>query len=121
MIPMLTLFSNLAGVIGSYVIIVDFFKADSALYWRYSEQIVDWFAIFNGLAKSVFFGAAIGLIACYKGFNCKPGAEGVGRATTDSFVSSFLAIIFLNLILAKVLNDFDLWVIQGGHMQSVFR
>ena len=121
MIPMLTLFSNLAGVIGSYVIIVDFFKADAALYWRYSEQIVDWFAIVNGLAKSVFFGAAIGLIACYKGFNCKPGAEGVGRATTDSFVSSFLAIIFLNLILAKVLNDFDLWVIKGGNLQSVFR
>ena len=121
MIPLLTLFSNLAGVLGGYVIIVHFYGADEALYWRYSAEIVDWFGIMNGLVKSVFFGASIGLISCFKGFNCKPGAEGVGRATTESFVSSFLAIIFLNLILAKVLNDFDLWVIKGGELQSVFR
>ena len=121
MIPMLTLFSNIAGVIGGYLIIVHFYGADEGLYWRYSEQIVDWFGITNGLVKSIFFGAAIGLISCFKGFNCKPGAEGVGRATTDSFVASFLAIIFLNLVLAKVLNDFDLWVIKGGELQSVFK
>lgn len=121
MIPVLTLFSNIAGVIGGYLIIVHYYGADEGLYWRYSEDIVDWFGILNGLIKSVFFGGAIGLISCFKGFNCKPGAEGVGRATTDSFVSSFLAIIFLNLILAKVLNDFYLWVIQGGQLQSVFK
>ena len=121
MIPILTLFSNLAGVLGGYLIIVHFYGADEGLYWRYSADIVDWFGIINGLIKSVFFGAAIGLISCFKGFNCKPGAEGVGRATTESFVSSFLAIIFLNLILAKVLNDFDLWVIKGGQLQSVFK
>lgn len=121
MIPILTLFSNLAGVLGGYLIIVHFYGADEGLYWRYSADIVDWFGITNGLVKSVFFGAAIGLISCFKGFNCKPGAEGVGRATTESFVSSFLAIIFLNLILAKVLNDFDLWVIKGGELQSVFK
>lgn len=121
MIPLLTLFSNLAGVLGGYIIIVHFYGADEGLYWRYSADIVDWFGITNGLVKSVFFGAAIGLISCFKGFNCKPGAEGVGRATTESFVSSFLAIIFLNLILAKVLNDFDLWVIKGGELQSVFK
>ena len=121
MIPILTLFSNLAGVLGGYIIIVHFYGADEGLYWRYSADIVDWFGITNGLVKSVFFGAAIGLISCFKGFNCKPGAEGVGRATTESFVSSFLAIIFLNLILAKVLNDFDLWVIKGGELQSVFK
>ncbi|MBU6413769.1 MAG: ABC transporter permease [Planctomycetes bacterium] len=120
-IPGLTLLSNIAGVVGGYVIVVQFYGTDEGLYWRYSDMIVDWFSITNGLIKSVFFGAAIGLIACYKGFNCKPGAEGVGRATTESFVSNFLAIIFINLVLAKVLNDFDLWIIKGGELQSVFR
>jgi phospholipid/cholesterol/gamma-HCH transport system permease protein len=120
-IPGLTLLSNVAGVVGGYLIVVQYYGTDEGLYWRYSEMIVDWFSITNGLIKSIFFGAAIGLIACYKGFNCKPGAEGVGRATTESFVSNFLAIIFINLILAKVLNDFDLWVIKGGELQSVFR
>ena len=52
----------------------------------------------------MFFGTAIGLIACYNGFNSRPGAAGVGRAATAAFVQSFLAIIVLNLLLAKVLN-----------------
>jgi phospholipid/cholesterol/gamma-HCH transport system permease protein len=72
----------------------------------------------NGLVKSVFFGGAIGLIACWKGFTCKPGAEGVGNATTDSFVTSFIAIIVLSLVLAKILNDLEF--LYFGGIQSVF-
>ncbi len=51
------------------------------------------------------FGLAIGLISCYKGFNCGKGAAGVGRAATDSFVTSFVAIIIINFFLAKFLKD----------------
>ena len=58
----------------------------------------------SGTGKSVFFGAAIGLIACYKGFNSGAGASGVGRACTESFVASFLAIIVLNFFFAHMLR-----------------
>ena len=68
----------------------------------------------SGLVKSVFFGASIGLIACYKGFHCAPGAAGVGRAATEAFVTSFLAIIVLNLLLAKVLNAINVALIDKG-------
>ena len=54
---------------------------------------------------SVFFGGAIGLISCYKGFTCGAGAQGVGRACTESFVASFIAIIVLNFFFAKVAKD----------------
>ncbi len=54
--------------------------------------------------KSVIFGLAIGLISCYKGFHCQPGAAGVGRAATDSFVTSFVAIIISNFFLANLLK-----------------
>ena len=74
-------------------------------YWNFSESYVVWWEPISGLIKSVFFGASIGLIACYKGFTCRPGASGVGRAATEAFVASFLAIIALNLVLAKLLND----------------
>ncbi|MEM7229137.1 MAG: ABC transporter permease, partial [Planctomycetota bacterium] len=64
--------------------------------------------------ESVFFGIAIGLIACYKGFHCEAGAAGVGRAATESFVASFLAIIALNLVLAKVLDTIgEIYVYKG--------
>lgn len=117
--PALTITSNLCGVIGGFLITTQFYHADVALYWRYSEQFVDAYDIFSGLLKSVFFGGSIGLIACWKGFSCKPGAEGVGGATTDSFVTSFVAIILESLVLAKVLNDID-FAISGG-ITSIFR
>lgn len=118
MIPILTVVSNLCGVFGGWLICTRFYNADPAAYWRFSEIFITWFDIVNGMVKAIAFGGAIGVIACFKGFHCNPGAEGVGRATTESFVSSFLAIIYLSLILAKVLNDIDL-MIQGG-VQSVF-
>lgn len=119
MIPMLTVFSNLCGVLGGYLITVGFYGADAAAYLKYSDILVDWFDVSNGLIKSLFYGVGIGLIACYKGFNCKPGAEGVGRATTDSFVTSFICIIAMSLVLAKLLNDVA-FIFRGG-AGSVFK
>jgi phospholipid/cholesterol/gamma-HCH transport system permease protein len=119
MIPPLTVISNLCGVIGGWAITTKFYTADPVQFWRFSEVFVSWFSVLNGLVKSVFFGGAIGLIACYKGFHCKPGAEGVGRATTDSFVTSFIAIIFINLVLAKLLNDID-FLRNKGNLTTLF-
>ena len=118
MIPILTVVSNLCGVFGGWLVTTRFYSADPGAYWRFSEIFISWFDIVNGMVKALAFGAAIGVIACFKGFHCRAGAEGVGRATTESFVASFLAIIYLSLILAKILNDIDI-MIQGG-IQSVF-
>ncbi len=105
MAPVLTVFSDLVGVIGAWLVVVYGFGVDSQQYWRFTEQFVGSWDVFVGLAKSVVFGFAIGIISCYKGFNCAPGAAGVGRATTDSFVTSFIAIIVSNFFLAKFLKD----------------
>lgn len=118
MIPSLTLFSNFFGLVGSYLITVHFYGADGGLWEQFSSQFIGWFDIFTGLTKALFYGAGIALIACYKGFNCPPGAEGVGEATTDSFVTSFICIIVMTLVLAKVLNDVDFLI--WGDVNSVF-
>jgi len=104
MTPVLTVFSDLLGVWGGWLITVELYGVPSAAYWSFSESFVHWWDITSGLIKSVLFGASIGLIACYKGFHCRPGAAGVGRAATEAFVASFLAIITINLVLAKALN-----------------
>ncbi|MFO0861407.1 MAG: ABC transporter permease [Phycisphaerales bacterium] len=119
MIPALTVVSNLCGVMGGLLVTIYFYGADKEQYFYYSQQLVNWYEITQGLVKSLFFGAAMGVIACYKGFNCRAGAEGVGRATTEAFVASFLAIILLGLVMAKVGNDIGQIIYQGN--TSVFR
>ena len=118
MIPALTVASNLCGIVGGWIVTTRFYDANPEQYWRFTAAFVSWFDVTNGLIKSLMFGAAIGVIACYKGFNCRPGAEGVGRATTDTFVVSFIAIIIINLVAAKFLNDMDL-LRTGGRIESV--
>ena len=104
MTPILTIYSDMLGVWGGWLVTVQFYGVSSYDYWDFTKYFVDWWEPVSGLIKSVFFGASIGLIACYNGFHSRPGAAGVGRAATDAFVQSFLAIIILNLVLAKVLN-----------------
>lgn len=105
MIPILTVFSNLTGIYGGYVVTVQGYGVNAKDYWQFSSQFVEAYDVSTGLLKALFFGLCIGLISCYKGFNCSSGAAGVGRAATDAFVTSFIAIIVSNLFLAKFLKD----------------
>lgn len=106
MIPILTIFSDLLGIFGGYWVTVCGFGVNGPGYWEFSARFVGMYDVMTGLAKSMVFGVAIGLISCYKGMSCRSGAAGVGRAATDAFVVSFLAIIVSNFFLAKFLNDF---------------
>lgn len=103
--PTLTLYSDMLGVTGGWLVAVKFLEVPAGPYWEYARQGVDLWNVMEGVFKSFFFGGAIGLISCYKGFTCGSGASGVGRACTDSFVTSFLAIIVLNFFFAKFLQD----------------
>ncbi len=116
MTPLLTVYSDLLGVWGGWLITVQFEGVASAAFWTYSESWVHWWDVTTGIIKSVLFGGSIGLIACYKGFYCQPGAAGVGRAATEAFVASFLAIITINLVLAKSLNTvYDLFIANSQY------
>jgi phospholipid/cholesterol/gamma-HCH transport system permease protein len=103
MTPILTLYSDLLGVLGGWFIAVFFLGIPNGPYWMYSAMGVETWQVMEGIVKSIFFGAAIGLISCYKGFTCGAGASGVGRACTESFVMSFIAIIILNFFFARLL------------------
>jgi phospholipid/cholesterol/gamma-HCH transport system permease protein len=101
----LTIYSDLLGVLGGWVISVNYLGVPSAPYWWYSAIGVETWQVMEGIFKSVFFGGAIGLISCYKGFHSGAGASGVGRACTESFVASFIAIIVLNFFFAQLLQN----------------
>ena len=115
--PLLTIYSDFLGVVGGWLISVQSLGIPSDPYWRYSSVGVDNWQLFEGIIKSIFFGAAIALIGCYKGFTCGAGASGVGRACTESFVASFMAIIVLNFFFAQVSKD---WYLALYGVRSMF-
>ena len=104
MIPFLTVYTDLTGVFGGYFICVDVYGVNAADYWRYSAQVVYSWDISVGLLKSFFFGGAIGIISCYKGFHCARGASGVARACTEGFVLNFIAILVIDFFLSVLLG-----------------
>jgi phospholipid/cholesterol/gamma-HCH transport system permease protein len=79
-------------------------RVNEYYYWYYSRQFVGGLDLLAGVFKSYFFGAAIALISCHRGFHSKGGAEGVGRAATEAFVYSFIAILFLDFCIGIVWN-----------------
>ena len=102
--PVLTLYSNAVGIIGGWAVAVYAYGVNSHYYWQNTLDYVTTFDIISGLVKALFFGGAVAIISCYKGFYTSGGAEGVGRATTSSTVASFVAILVVNLFLTILLS-----------------
>jgi phospholipid/cholesterol/gamma-HCH transport system permease protein len=104
MIPTLTIMADFMGVVGAYFYSVFILGIDRHFYLYNSREFIGGFDLFVGIFKSLFFGAAIAMVSCHRGFNCTPGAEGVGRAATASFVISFVLILMIDLFLGIVLD-----------------
>lgn len=105
LIPGLTVMADIMGVFGGAFFAIHVLGIDWSYYWEYSRHAVGLFDVFAGMFKSIFFGGAIALICCHQGFNCDPGAEGVGKAATRSFVISFVIILLLDLLLGIGLDS----------------
>lgn len=105
MIPLLTVFGDLTGLVGSTLICLHVYGIDAHHYWEHSRNFVGVWDVFVGLGKAFVFGGVLSLIACHRGFHSRPGAAGVGRAATEAFVVSFVAIIILDFVLAMFSNS----------------
>lgn len=115
LIPTLTIMADFMGVCGGFFYSVVILDIDRLHYWQNSQMFIGVFDVFGGVFKSLFFGAAIALISCHRGFHCSPGAEGVGRAATGAFVNSFVVILIIDLILGIFLDRiyYTLWPDAG--------
>jgi phospholipid/cholesterol/gamma-HCH transport system permease protein len=104
LIPMLVIYASFMGMLGGFIVSVYIYGVNGAAFWRYAGESIGYFDIFYGPIKSLFFGVAISLICCFKGFRTAPGAAGVGQACTESFVASTMAILALDFFLGMLLN-----------------
>jgi phospholipid/cholesterol/gamma-HCH transport system permease protein len=100
--PLLIIYADLMGIMGGYFISVFHWKINSHAYWFFSASGVEMWDVAVGVIKGIFFGIAIAIISCYKGFTCKEGAQGVGQACTEAFVACFVSILLLDTILAWI-------------------
>jgi phospholipid/cholesterol/gamma-HCH transport system permease protein len=118
MIPLLTVIADLTGVLGSTVICLKVFGIEPYHYWEHAARFVKRFDLLTGLGKSVIFGGVLCLICCHRGFHSRAGAEGVGRAATEGFVLSFVAIMFLDFVLAMITNTVHdmIWPVVGARV-----
>jgi phospholipid/cholesterol/gamma-HCH transport system permease protein len=104
LIPLLTAIADTAGVIGASFICMEIYGVEAHDYWRHSRENLHTFDLIAGMIKPIFFGAIIALVACHRGFRSQAGAQGVGRAATEAFVVSFVAILASDFVLALVFN-----------------
>jgi phospholipid/cholesterol/gamma-HCH transport system permease protein len=118
LIPVLTLVADFMGVMGAAAICIEIYQIEPHHYWAHSRDFVGLWDVITGVIKPTFFGGAIALISCYRGFHSTGGAEGVGRAATKAFVASFIAILVIDFFLALFLNAlYDrLWPSAMSHL-----
>lgn len=93
MLPLLVVYTDLVGILGGYLICVYRLGVTSAMYVQMTFDSLVLKDLFSGLLKSIIFAMIIALISCYEGLRTEGGAEGVGRSTTLSVVTSFIMII----------------------------
>ena len=97
--PLLAAIFSMIGVYGAQLIGVQIMGVDSGSFWSQMRSSVDLRDINEGIVKSCIFGITCSLIAVYEGFYADPTAEGVGRATTRTVVTSAVVVLFLDYLI----------------------
>ncbi len=102
-LPFLTVFSMMCGIGGGYCVYVYVLHLNGEQYISGIRTFVEMSDITGGLIKAAVFGLILSWIGCYKGFNTRGGAKGVGSATTESVVTSSIMILIANYFLTALL------------------
>jgi phospholipid/cholesterol/gamma-HCH transport system permease protein len=96
--PCVTVLAAFIMMLGGFVLSVGVLGIEPHLYMEETAAALAGKDLVTGLVKSVFFAGVIGWVGVYRGFQVEGGAEGVGRRTTSSVVTSIVLIIIVDLI-----------------------
>ncbi len=102
MLPTLTIFADLIGIMGSYILCVFKLDISAPLFYSMVIQSLTVKDVITGLIKTICFGGIIAIVGCHQGFKVQSGAEGVGKATTMSVVLSFILIIVADCLFTTI-------------------
>lgn len=102
MIPLLILYADALGILGSWAGANIKGDVSFTLFFSQAFSAVDFVDFIPAFIKSFFFGAAIGLVGCYKGYNAGRGTESVGIAANSAVVLASLLVIILDVIAVQI-------------------
>ncbi len=102
MLPILTIYADIIGIIGGYLICVHRLGITSGMYWNMAFHSLRVKDLSTGLIKTIVFGIIIAMVGCLEGLRVEGGAEGVGKATTKSVVMSFILIIAADCVFTAI-------------------
>ncbi len=102
-VPLLTIFSMLFGMIGGYIYCIYVIACTPDSYMASIVAYVTLADIIGGLIKSSVFGLILALVGTYNGYYASGGARGVGKATTNSVVTGSIVILIANYFLSSLL------------------
>ena len=107
-LPLISIIAIITGVFGgafmSYLTLDIPFK----IFYANAQQLLKVTDFLSGVLKTFFFGGEIALIACFTGFSAQGGAGGVGKATIQAVVYSFMAIIISDYFITYFFQLFGL-------------
>ena len=98
-VPILTVFGDIIGVLGGWIVATQYSGISSYVFVNSIKIFATIHDLTGGMIKAIFFGNVIAVLGCYYGLNCPDGAEGVGKATTKTVVTSIIVIFILNALL----------------------
>jgi len=106
MLPLLVVYGDVIALYGSYL--VEHLKGDVSfpLFFNQVFDSLEFGDIVPSTVKSFFFGFAIGLVGCFKGYYCDTGTAGVGRAANSAVVFTSLLLFILDFIAVFVADIF---------------
>ena len=102
MMPLLTLYADLMGILGGFIIGISLLGLNPVEYWQHTQSAVSLSNLWVGLIHSFVFGIIIAVAGCYRGMQCKRSAVAVGEATTSAVVSAIMSIVVATAIITFV-------------------
>lgn len=106
MLPLLVIASDTISLFGSFLI--ENMKGDVSwtLYFSKVFEVLEFGDLIPSIIKSFFFGFAIGLVGCYKGYYSKKGTAGVGKAANSAVVLSSLLLFVFDFVAVLITDIF---------------
>jgi phospholipid/cholesterol/gamma-HCH transport system permease protein len=98
MVPALTIWADVMGVVGGSVFGVVGANFTFQSYFKQTLDAIELPDVYTGMIKSILFGVVITAVGCREGFATGAGAEEVGRSTTAAVVTSIFLVVVVDLL-----------------------
>lgn len=108
MMPLLTLYADLMGILGGMLIGVSMLNLNFMEYYNKTAEAVSLNDLWVGIFSAGIFGILVALAACLRGIRCGRTASSVGEATTSAVVSSIVSIIVAMAIITVLCNMLEI-------------